>query len=324
MSDTPLVSVIIPTYNRRNLIEGTIESVLSQTYNNFELIIVDDGSTDGTKSVVEKIDDRRITYRAHKKNRGANAARNTGLKSANGEYIAFIDSDVVWLPEKIEKQVKTIQNTNNSVGAIYCDSYGQFENYLKEVPLPEISGNIYKDLLGSKIFIPTSQLLFKSECFDKCGNWDIELPCFNEYDLCLRIAQEYNFSYLSRPLVININHDETSISRDIEKRIAGTDIILEKWGNEMEKYHGKNAKAIFRKKALEVSYRTATIWNAKQGRHQKSLQLAYKHFVLSKSVDINMFASVFLTMVNQNLYNYIKKIQYKRSGIQQSDIINFS
>ena len=99
-SNKPLVSVILPTYNRARLVSRSINSVLKQTYNNFELIIIDDGSTDNTKQIINSFNDNRIVYLKHNHNKHASAARNTGIAKSKGELIAFLDDDDQWLPKK--------------------------------------------------------------------------------------------------------------------------------------------------------------------------------------------------------------------------------
>src|SRR4030042_5052103 len=110
----PTVSIIIPTYNRAHLVMRAINSVLDQSFQDFEIIIVDDASRDNTEKMVSGIRDKRIFYIRHEKNRGGSAARNTGIKQARGEYIAFLDSDDEWLPEKLEKQLKVLEQYTNS------------------------------------------------------------------------------------------------------------------------------------------------------------------------------------------------------------------
>jgi len=117
----PTVSVIISTYNRAHLIGRAIQSVLNQTYQDFEVIVVDDGSTDNTEEIVKSFNDPRIRYIRHEKNKGAAAARNTGIKAARGKYIAFQDSDDEWLPEKLEKQMKVFENAPPEAGVVYTD-----------------------------------------------------------------------------------------------------------------------------------------------------------------------------------------------------------
>ena len=116
MVRNPIVSVIIPTYNRAHLIDKAIKSVLNQTYQDFEIIVVDDGSTDNTNEVLKNFTDSRIHYIFHTSNLGVSAARNTGIKTSQGEYIALLDSDDDWLPEKLDKQVDVLQNESSEVG----------------------------------------------------------------------------------------------------------------------------------------------------------------------------------------------------------------
>ena len=119
MINHPTISVIIPTYNRAHLIGKAVKSVLSQTYQDFEIIVVDDGSTDNTEEIVKSFTDYKIYYICHKHNRGASAARNTGIKASRGEYIAFLDSHDEWLPEKLDKQIKTFNSESSEVGVVY-------------------------------------------------------------------------------------------------------------------------------------------------------------------------------------------------------------
>ncbi len=112
VKENPLISVVIPTYNRANLIGRAIESVSKQTYKNLEIIVVDDASSDNTAEVIKAIDEPRIKYVVHEKNGGSDKARNTGVEAASGDYVAFLDSDDVWLPNKIELQVAAIKNAS--------------------------------------------------------------------------------------------------------------------------------------------------------------------------------------------------------------------
>ena len=115
-----MVSVIIPTYNRETVIGRAIESVLKQTYPHFELLIIDDGSTDQTKRVVERIADERIRYILLEENGGVARARNVGIAEAQYDYIAFLDSDDEWMPEKLELQMERLLDSSLGFGAVYC------------------------------------------------------------------------------------------------------------------------------------------------------------------------------------------------------------
>ena len=116
----PLVSVIVPTRNRANLVARAIQSVLDQTYRHIECIIVDDGSSDETRQVVEEFTDERLVYLRHETQRHASAARNTGIAYSRGELIAFLDDDDEWMSRKLEKQVELLLSLHEKVGMVYC------------------------------------------------------------------------------------------------------------------------------------------------------------------------------------------------------------
>ncbi len=141
--DAPLISVVLPTFNRKRLLPRAINSVLNQTYKNLELIIIDDGSTDNTEEIVKAYSDTRIRYCKQKLNRGGSAARNAGIKLAKGELISFQDSDDEWLPEKLERQVRKFSEVGDDVGVIYCGYESVFERTKEVLPrsIPDESHN---------------------------------------------------------------------------------------------------------------------------------------------------------------------------------------
>ena len=144
----PLVSVVIPTYNRANKIVKAIKSVQDQTFENWEIIVVDDGSQDKTCEVIEQIlnKDQRIRLIRHQKNKGAQAARNIGIKAAKGEWIAFLDSDDQWLPESLELRLKVARKEN--VPVVYSQAYIIYPGPEKKIyGVRALSGSVHKQLL---------------------------------------------------------------------------------------------------------------------------------------------------------------------------------
>ena len=136
MAEKPTVSVIIPTYNRAHLIDRSIQSVLNQTYQDFELIVVDDRSTDNTEDIIRQFreKDKRIKYIKHDKNKGGSAARNTRIKNSVGKYIVFQDSDDEWFPEKLEKQMKIFETASLEVGVVYTGFWRIKDNKKTYIP----------------------------------------------------------------------------------------------------------------------------------------------------------------------------------------------
>ena len=170
MENTPIISVIIPTYNRENMIGYAIKSVLNQTFKNLEIIVVDDGSTDNTEEIIRDFKDKRVKYiKKYKKNRGISVARNIGIKVARGKYIAPLDSDDEWLPEKLDKQIKILQDGPPELGVVYSnscyiDKSGKNMNKLRNTK--KVEGYIYEDLLGRHTFYSTyKKRVFPSSWF---------------------------------------------------------------------------------------------------------------------------------------------------------------
>ncbi len=199
----PLVSVIIPTYNRADLIGEAVTSVLNQTFDDFEVIVVDDGSTDNTKEAIDRIEGP-IRY-IYQENKGLSGARNPGIDVAGGEYIAFLDSDDLWLPEKLAEQVRLLDQ-NSSAGFVYTDyefvdgdgrSLPKPENYLAN---PLRNGWILKHLLSFD-FIPPSTVMVRKDCLRSVGLFNTSLKQgTDDFDLLLRLVKRYEAAFVDRPL----------------------------------------------------------------------------------------------------------------------------
>lgn len=236
----PTVSVIIPTYNRAHLIGRAIQSVLNQTYKDFEVIIVDDGSTDNTEDIIKEFQkkDKRIKYIRHDKNKGGSAARNTGIKVARGEYIAFQDSDDEWLAEKLDKQMEVFKSVSAEVGIVYSDMWritGNKKRYFyspKIMPKDKIIHEQALDYGVSNIGIQTS--LIKKEVFEKAGMFDEKLPRFIDLEFFIRLSKYYYFFHIEEPLVNYFDADK-GISSNVMALITARKLILEKYFEDIKK-----------------------------------------------------------------------------------------
>jgi glycosyltransferase involved in cell wall biosynthesis len=209
----PKVSVIIPTYNRADFIEDAVESVLCQTYKDYEIIIVDDGSTDSTKDVLQKFHNK-IRY-IYKNNGGEASARNTGIKHAQGEYIAFLDSDDLWLPKRLKFGVQAL-DFNKNIGLFFSDCNRVFngkkasKTYFDDYK--PYSGFIFRQLYMQD-FIPTLTVILRTECFRKVGIFSEDLTLCTDYDMWLRISACFKIDHTKMPLAILRSHSK-SISRE--------------------------------------------------------------------------------------------------------------
>lgn len=242
------VSVIIPVYNRENTIKRCIDSIIRQTYPASEIIVVDDGSTDSTLETVQKNYGGKVKIvRQHHK--GAQAARNTGIRIANGEYIAFLDSDDEWMKNKLELQIRALQKDKQA--AICGDGYVQKEwcsgipkvyrrtgnkqivsRSKKQIRMNGKSGNVYREILKNS-FCLFSTLLTAKENLMKIGLLDENVPSYQEWDTAIRLAKRCNFIYIHRPLFIYYLHDGETISKSTKKGIDGQVYIYEKYKYEI-------------------------------------------------------------------------------------------
>jgi len=205
------ISVIIPTYNRRHTLERAIDSVLSQTFKPFEIIIVDDGSEDGTRNWLQEAYPS-IKY-IYQPNNGVSSARNKGIRSSRGSWIALLDSDDEWMPEKLEDQVIFI---NENPGSLFCHTNeiwirnGVRVNQMKKHK--KYGGDIFKYCLDMCRISPSSSLI-KKEVFEDVGLFDESLTVCEDYDLWLRITANYTILFLDRPLIKKYGGHADQLSR---------------------------------------------------------------------------------------------------------------
>lgn len=213
----PLVSVIIPAYNAQDFVAQTIESVIKQTYSHWELCIVDDGSTDDTAKITQSYSsDSRIKY-LYQKNQERAVARNHGLHHSTGKYIAFLDADDMWLPDKLETQVQFLENQPESA---LCFTQFLFINEQgivtgkAGIPFKSGSDQFFRLLEGN--FIANSTVMVPRIVFDKVGFFDETLPAFGseDWDMWLRIARNYPIRFVHKPLTLyRIHGYNTSLDR---------------------------------------------------------------------------------------------------------------
>jgi len=237
--EKPLVSVIIPTHNRASRLSKAVNSVLSQTFSNLEVIIVDDCSTDNTANKAQELiqQDQRVKYFKQEQNQGAPAARNRGIKAAQGKYIGLLDDDDQYLPEKIEQQVKVFENASDDVGLVY----GGFKNIVlnsdreDRVKKPKERGDITKALL-EKCFIGSPTVLIKKECFGKVGYFDEKLQSCQDWDMWFRIAQKFKADYAKEIVANYYFHDGEQITTNFDKKAQGVNRIYFKHQEYLREY----------------------------------------------------------------------------------------
>lgn len=224
----PRVSVIIPTYNRSRSIESAIQSVLVQTYQDLEVIVVDDGSTDETRDLIFALmkEDQRIQYLKHDTNRGAQAARNTGIRAAQGDWIAFLDSDDRWLPYSLESRLAAADR--EGVQVVHSECYViQEDGNLKLFGVPPLMGWIYHQVLAhpGPVF---PALLVTKEAIEKIGYLDERIRSWQEWDTTIRLAKHYSFGFVPEPTFVYDCRGADTISKKTLRDAQGYEQIVHK------------------------------------------------------------------------------------------------
>ncbi len=257
----PLVSVIIPTFNRCDFLGDAVQSVLNQTFKDFELIVVDDGSTDSTKQMLAPyLSDSRVkyVYQAHTGSGGA--ARNKGIETALGRYLAFLDSDDLWSSEKLDRQVNALE-ANPDFSVVYCACCIQqvdaerrvTSEYVVRRPPPQ-HPSLYEDLLYNCVIVGgASSVLIRAGCIPEVGVFDETLPG-SDWDLWRRLALSHQFLYLDEPLV-QVRRHTTNMSKSFELLFCHQHMYLKKMRSDVPlkfRFHLLTVEALYYARGCRV------------------------------------------------------------------------
>lgn len=227
----PKVSVIIPTYNRAHLLRRAVLSVQAQTLPDWEVIVVDDCSTEDIAGALAEFDDRRIRLIRHPVNRGAPAARNTGIASASAPWIAFLDSDDEWLPEKLARQWRLVRGGADAPLLIYSG----FEKvgWPRQPSPPTRRGHVFIDLLEENFVGTCSTPLVRNQALQSVGGFDTEMRSCQDWDLWLRLARQGPFDFVAETLV-RYHHQPDSITMNRAAFVAGHRRLEAKWSRDID------------------------------------------------------------------------------------------
>jgi glycosyltransferase involved in cell wall biosynthesis len=225
----PAVSVIIPTHNRPELLRRAVHSVLVQTTQDFEIVVIDDGIEERAEHIVASFNDSRVRYVAHPKSLGAPAARNRGVLEARAPLVAFLDDDDVWLPHKLKRQLDAMKGTSAKVA--YCFSSVVMDYGGKEVvnSVDDWEGDFFERALRRFSGTMTSSLLVRREAIVEIGGFDESFPSHQEAEMMIRLSERYYGISIAEPLVrMEVSPDREHIGGDINRRIRGREMLLAK------------------------------------------------------------------------------------------------
>lgn len=223
----PKVSVVIPAYNAMLYLPETLDSVLAQSFSDYEVVIVNDGSADDIIEWANTIIDPRVTF-IHQKNQGVSAARNAGIAQSQGEYIAFLDSDDLWDITKLQKQVQLLDE-NPDIGLVYtwilnADKQGKSTGRMFKY---HYQGHVWEPLLLRNFIACGSTPMVRRGCFDQVGTFDTNFQGPEDTDMWIRIAKVYKFAVIKEPLVFYRQLDN-SVSRNLLRMDEGMRLVTEK------------------------------------------------------------------------------------------------
>lgn len=299
-----MITVVIPTHNRSKILGRAIDSVLNQTYQQFEIIIVSDGSTDNTEEVVRKYQNNydNIFYISVYPNKGANNARNEGIEAAKGDFIAFLDDDDEWLPTKLENQLNVFKS-NEKIGLVYT---GINVIYVKEnvqyTASAGLQGDLSKTILKNNAIGSTSSVMVKKSVLNKSGFFDVNMPAAQDYDLWIRICQLSQVGFASEPGVNYYNNiGEKQISGSVLKHIEAAQMRRNKYAhlfNTLSKDEKKEASKNIYSGIANVALRN----------NSKKLVLKYSWLALKEKINIK---SIIYLLLSPIPYKYILKIRSK-------------
>ena len=294
---TPLVSVIIPTYKRPKYLTRAINSVLNQTYQNIEIIIIDDNNEEDefrklTQNVLKKfIIEKKIIYIEHKYNKGVAAARNTGIKKSNGEFISFLDDDDEYLPAKTESQLKIFKDTKDKIGLVYGafirkDLILNKENLIE----PRIKGNVNSIMGLNKIGSPSIVMCTKS-AINKIGEFDETIPYKDDIDFFYRLSECYNISFTREVVAKYYIHAEASVSSSYKNKLLHTQKFI-------EKHCPKIKKPRIRWSELQESLGTLHVLND----NKKMALIAYARAYLNRPLRLSIIIRICLLFLGKRIF----------------------
>lgn len=309
MNNKPLISVVIPAYNRENTIHYCLKSITEQSYENFEVLVVDDCSTDDTATIVKSFADRRIRCLTLESRSGAQAARNRGIRESSGEWIAFQDSDDEWYAEKLDLQVGALGRFDfDPWTVIHCNGIWVDDVRGKRLPekVPAIEGDcVYEALLRNPG--PMFQgMLVSRAALDRINYLDTAVPSYQEWDTAISLARLCRFVYISEPLfVYHLIGDET-ISKDKKREVLGYQYVIDKHKKEIMEICGTKAweQHLLGQLARCLDYR---FWDESDRYLSEIQRLNLRRLVLAlfRRTHITPFC---LVRLKQTMVNYLKEV----------------
>jgi len=309
----PKVSIVIPTYNRTDFLKRALKSVLEQSFQNYEVLVVDDCSRENVQEVLKELKDNRLRYLRHETNQGEAISRNTAIQAAQGEYIAFLDDDDEWMPEKLELQIDFMDKAPESTGAVYSEFLwmnsedgrflGRRKIPMKNGHIPTGKEEVYKILLVRNLIGTPSTVVLRKSCFKEIGFFDSQIAYGVDHDLWIRLARHYSLEYINRALVKCYVHPER-LSNKLEVVMRGQQDMMVKYPTsrpEHREYHSRRYSTLGERLCLN-------------GEMEKGRKMFVDSIRLFPS-NWRSYLNLFFTFFGHSVYSRWQKVR-RRAGHQ--------
>jgi len=239
----PLVTAVVTTYNRPQMVQRAIQSILAQTYEPLEIIVVEDGSDSGLEDWLHIQGLSQVCYFRLEENQGLPTARNTGLNKSKGEYIAYLDDDDEWKPEKIQKQIELAERLNSDYAIIYCGfEVKDKADRVVVLNMPRLKGTIRDEIVKKGLNTIPSSFLFRKDTLLRIGGFDTDLYTGIDHDMWMKLSKYgYKTDCVNEPLVVHTQHNELQMTSNVTRRISGIEQYLNKWRPDILSWFGPRA-----------------------------------------------------------------------------------
>ena len=251
----PLISIVIPTFDRSELAQGAIKNVLNQSYNNFEVIVVEDGSSTGLDEFIKGLGNEKVIYASHETNRGLAASRNTGMNLSKGDYIAFLDDDDRWLKDKLMMQVDIMQRSNNPKIMVYCRNVPEKSKRYSSGQIRNIKGPM-SDYIFQGFLLPSSSILMHTSALKSIGGHSTDLISCIDHDIWMKLARKgFHMDLVEEGLIYSVDDERKRMVNEFDDRLEGIKQFFNKWKSEIvEEYGIESWMKIERKYHNQTSY----------------------------------------------------------------------
>lgn len=246
--DHPFFSVVIPTFRRPLALQEAIESVLAQTFRNFEVLVIDDGPDEATRAVVESFEDPRVRYLVNTRTKGGSGARNTGIFAARGPWVAFLDDDDLWLPEKLERQHQLIASATQDIALVYTGhiSFSSETGRDLSILIPEYEGDLFEILLYQNVIKGLYSVAIRRDVLLELGGLDERFPALQDMELYVRVARKHRVASVKELLVRVRVGSGDRITVNYESKLRGSQLFWEAFREDIAKSPRLTARAATR------------------------------------------------------------------------------